>query len=88
MANIKHLSGAFEIVRAAGEANEVTSGLLADSPKSKENKIGIAVEVAQPWMGGRYYVLLIDKAENILELTVLDEKGNELKQTDPFEHFW
>ena len=87
MANIKHLSGAFEIVRAAGEANEVTSGLLEDSPKSKENKIGIAVEVAQPWMGGRYYVLLIDKAENILELTVLDEKGNELKQTDPFDIF-
>jgi hypothetical protein len=87
MTNIKHLSGEFEIVRAAGEANEVTSGLLEDSPKSKENKIEISVEVAQPWMGGRYYVLLIDNAENILELTVLDEKGNELKQTDPFSIF-
>jgi hypothetical protein len=87
MANIKHISGEFEIVKAAGEANEVTSGLLEDSPKSKENKIGITVEIAQPWMGGRYYVLLMDNAENILELTVLDEKGNELKQTDPFSIF-
>jgi hypothetical protein len=87
MANIKHISGEFEIIKAAGEANEVTSGLLEDKTNSKENKIGINIETAMPWMGGRYYVLLIENAENILELTVLDENGNELKQTDPFSIF-
>ena len=35
-------------------------------------------------MGGRYYVLIIENAETILELTVLDKNGNKFKQTDPF----
>ena len=38
-------------------------------------------------MRGRYYVLIIEGAENILELTVLDENGNEFKQTDSFSVF-
>lgn len=86
MANIKHISGEFDIVRAEG-AFEVISGLLKDESNSKEDKIGIDINVASNWMGGRYYVLIIENAENILELTVLDENGNEFKQTDSFSVF-
>ena len=66
---------------------QVTSDLLEDKSDSKENKIGININVASNWMRGRYYVLIIENAENILELTVLDENGNELKQTNPFSIF-
>jgi len=81
--NIKHISGEFEVVKAVGSI-EVTSDLLEDKANSKEKKIGINISMASNWMGGRYYVLIIENAENILELTLLDENGNELKQTDPF----
>jgi hypothetical protein len=84
--NIKHISGEFEVVNAVGFI-EVTSDLLEDKSNSKENKIGININMASNWMGGRYYVLIIENAENILELTVLDENGNELKQTNLFSIF-
>ena len=86
IANIKHISGEFEIVRAEGSL-EITSDLLKDESKSKDDKIGIGIDIASNWGGGRYYVLIIENAENILELTVLDEKGNEFKQTDSFRVF-
>lgn len=86
LTNIKHISGEFEAVKAVGSI-EVTSGLLEDKTNSKENKIGININMAMNWMQGRYYILIIENAENILGLTVLDENGNELKQTDPFSIF-
>jgi len=86
MANIKHISGEFDIVRAEGSL-EVTSDLLKDESKSKDDKIGIGIDVASNWGNGRYYVLIIENAENILELTVLDENGNEFRQTDSFRVF-
>lgn len=84
--NIKHISGEFEVTKAVGSI-EVTSDLLQDKSNSKENKIGININMASNWMGGRYYVLIIENAENIVELTVLDQNGNELKQTYPFSIF-
>lgn len=86
MANIKHISGEFDIVRAEGSL-EVISDLLKDESGSKDDKIGIDIYIASNWMGGRYYVLIIEDAENILELTVLDENGNKFKQTDSFSVF-
>lgn len=83
MANIKHISGEFDIVRAEG-ALEVISDLLKDESRSKEGKVGIEINMASNWMGGRYYVLIIENAEDILELSVLDENGNKLQQTDSF----
>jgi hypothetical protein len=84
IANIKHISGKFDIVRAKGGSFEVVSDLLKDESGSKDNKIGIDINIASNWMGGRYYVLIIEDAETILELTVLDKNGNKFKQTDPF----
>ena len=86
MANIKHISGEFDIVRA-GESFEVISDLLKDESGSKEGKIGINIENAMKWMDGRYYLMIIEDAENILELTVLDKNGNEFKQTNSFHVF-
>ncbi len=86
IANIKHISGEFDIVRAEGSF-EVISDILKDESESKEDKIGIDINLASNWMGGRYYVLIIEDAENILELTVLDENGNKFKQTDSFSVF-
>lgn len=78
--NIKHISGVFEVVKVVAYI-EVTSDLLEDKPNSKENKIGININRASM---GRFFDLIIENAENIMELTVLDENGNELKQTHPF----
>ena len=86
MANIKHISGEFDIVRAE-ESFEVISDLLKDESGSKEGKIGINIENAMKWMDGRYYLMIIEDAENILELTVLDKNGNEFKQTNSFHVF-
>ena len=87
IANIKHISGKFDIVRAKGGSFEVVSDLLKDESGSKDNKIGIDINIATNWMGGRYYILIIENAETILELTVLDENGNKFKQTDSFSIF-
>jgi hypothetical protein len=85
--NIKSISGEFEIRKAAGGITEITSGLLEDRTKSAESKVQIKIDVASDWMNGRYYVLIIPNAENILALTVLDENGNELRPTDPYSVF-
>ena len=81
--NIKHISGVFEVVKVVAYI-EVTSDLLEDKPNSKENKIGININRPSTWGTGRFFDLIIENAENIMELTVLDENGNELKQTHPF----
>jgi len=86
MADIKHISGEFDIVRAEG-AVEVISDLIEDKPNSKEDKIGIDINIATNYGKGSYYVLIIENAENILELTVLDGNGNEFKQTDSYRVF-
>ena len=84
--NIKHISGDLEVVQAVGIIEE-TSSLLEDKVKSKEDKLGISIDLASNWLDGRYFVLLIENADNIRELVILDESGNELKQTMPFKVF-
>jgi len=84
--NIKHISGELEVIQAVGIIEEI-SGLLEDKVNSKEKKLGISIEVASGWLDGRYFVLLIENADYIRELEILDEKGNELKQTMPFKVF-
>ena len=86
IANIKYISGEFDIVWAEG-AFEVISDVLQDNSNSEESKIGIGVNMASNYGKGRYYVFIIENAENILELTVLDENGNEFKQTNSFKIF-
>ncbi|MHC4659515.1 MAG: hypothetical protein ACYS83_10145, partial [Planctomycetota bacterium] len=63
--NIKHISGEFEVTKALGSI-EVTSDLLQDKSNSKENKIGININRASKWGKGRFYVLIIENAENIM----------------------
>ncbi len=84
--NIKHISGKIEVVQAEGII-EQTSGLIKDEVKSKEDKLGISIDLATNSGNGRYYVLLIENADYINELDILDENGNVLKQTSQYNVF-
>ncbi len=84
LSNFKLISGSFMVSKPMGEVN-ILSDILKDKKQSKESKVGIEVEMCMNWgMGGRYILLKLANADKIQNVKVLDENGNELNQTTPF----
>ncbi len=82
--NFQSISGSFQVTQAMG-SHLVESGLLEDKKNSTENKLGIGIEIGTDWGSeDRYYLLKVPNATKIRDVKVLNEKGEELEQTIPF----
>lgn len=83
--NFQSISGSFQVSQATG-SHMVQSGLLEDKKNSKDNKLGIEIEICTNWGSeGRYYLLKVPNVTKIQDVKVLNEKGEELEQTIPFD---
>ena len=83
MTDFKCISGTFTVDHPSG-SEILTSHLLEDKKDSADKDLGISVESCSNWGFDRYFLFKIPNAEKIKSVTILDEKGSELKQVLPF----
>jgi hypothetical protein len=83
MTDFKRISGTFTVDHPTG-SEVLTSHLLEDKKGSADKDLGISVEICSNWGFDRYFLFKIPNAEKIKSVTILDEKGSELKQVLPF----